>query len=143
LTVTYLDTSLLVAALTREPRTERAQKWLSAQPLQALSISDWVITEFSAALSLKVRMKQLRPVHRADALAAFTALAEESLSVLPLSRLDFRTAARFADQHGRGLRAGDALHLAVAANHGTRLLSLDRTQVEAAKALGVSASLFS
>ena len=51
--------------------------------------------------------------HRAAALAAFTRLAAESLLVLPVERSAFPTAARFADQHGVNLRAGDALHLAI------------------------------
>lgn len=137
----YLDTSLLVAAMTNEPRTAEMQEWLAAQSPEELTISDWVITEFSGALSLKVRAGQLTPAHRADALAVFTSLTEQSFSVLPVSRLDFRTAARFADQHLTGLRSGDALHLAVAANHGIRLNSLDRGLVQAAEALGVSSAL--
>lgn len=137
----YLDTSLLVSALTHEPRTVEIQAWLAAQPVDELIISDWVITEFSSALSVKMRTGQLAPAHRADALAAFTSMTDLSFSVLPLSRLDFRAAARFADQHTTRLRAGDALHLAVAANHGIRIASLDTVLVRAAESLGVSAVL--
>ena len=137
----YVDTSVLVAALTHERRTTEMQEWLAAQPAGELAISEWVIAEFSAALSLKVRAGQLAPEHRADALAVFTELVEESFSVLPVSRLDFRTAARFADQHLTGLRSGGALHLAVAANHGAKVHALDRAPVQAARALGVGAVL--
>ena len=137
----YLDTSLLVSALTHEARTAEIQGWLAAQAADELIISDWVVTEFSSALSMKVRTAQLAPDHRAEALALFTSLTDASLTVLPVTRLEFRTAARFADQHETGLRAGDALHLAVAANHGLRLQSLDRGLVHAATALGVNASL--
>jgi len=137
----YLDTSLLVAVLTNEPRTAEIQEWLAAQPVEGLVISDWVVTEFSGALSLKVRTGQLTSAQRADVLAAFTSMAELSLSVLPLSRQNFRTAAHFADQHATGLRSGDALHLAIAAEHGIRLASLDQVQVRAAESLGVSAIL--
>ncbi len=38
----YLDTSLLVAALTREPRTGAMQAWLASQPADTLCISEWV-----------------------------------------------------------------------------------------------------
>ena len=49
--------------------------------------------------------------------------------------------AHFADHHAFGLRAGDALHLAIAYNHGLELCSLDKTLVRAAEPLAVSARL--
>lgn len=137
----YLDTSLLVAAFTNEVRTREMQDWLAAQPPEQLAISDWVITEFSGALSLKVRAGHLSPAQRAEVLAAFTAMADASFTVLPVSRLEFQMAARFADQYSTGLCAGDALHLAVASTHGARLCSLDQVLASAAEALGVSAVL--
>ena len=107
----YLDTSLLVAALTNEPETERMQGWLGEQEPSRLAINDWVITEFSAALSMKLRTGQLEAAHRAAALAMFSQLSVNSFSILFISGLQFRTAARFADHHSLNLRAGDALHL--------------------------------
>jgi predicted nucleic acid-binding protein len=137
----YVDTSILVAALTRERHTPRAQAWLAGQEPGELSISEWVITEFSSALSLKLRTGQITPAQRADSLSAFTELTETSFHVLPVSGVDFRVAARFVDQQLTGLRAGDALHLAIASHHGARLRALDQGLVAAAAALGVSAAL--
>jgi predicted nucleic acid-binding protein len=137
----YLDTSLLLAALTREQRTAQVQNWLAEQPTESLMISDWVVTEFSAALSVKLRTKQLAARQRADALALFTTLCEESFLRLSVSREDFQAAARFADQYKSGLRAGDSLHLALAANHGLRLVTLDKGLARAAIALGISSEL--
>ncbi len=137
----YVDTSVLVAALTNEVVTPRMQAWLAAQAPDSLSISAWVVTEFSAALSVKLRTKEFESSHRADALAVFAQLCDESFAVLGVSALDFRTAARFADQYALGLRAGDALHLAVCAEHGTTLCTLDRRLSEAGPALGVKTLL--
>lgn len=134
----YLDTSVLVAALTREAKTSAIQTWLAEQVTDELLISDWVTTEFSSALSIKLRTGQIDARQRAEALAVFNQLATESLGVLPVSASCFRTAARFADQHALGVRAGDALHLAIAADRGATLCTLDRRLIDAGAALGVS-----
>lgn len=133
----YLDTSLLVAALTREAQTARVQAWLDAQEADDLAISDWVGAEFSAALSIKRRLGQIGADHCADVLAIFARLASESFVTLPITGQHFRAAARLADQHAAGLRAGDALHLAVCADHGATLCTLDRRLGEAGPTLGI------
>ena len=137
----YLDTSLLIAALTNEAETLQMQRWLVEQDPDELVTSDWVATEFSAALSIKLRTGGIEAHHRAGALTMFTRLCNDNLTVLPVSRLQFQTAARFADQYALGLRAGDALHLAVCADQGATICTLDRRLSEAASALGVKAAL--
>ena len=137
----YLDTSLLVAALTNETETERMQSWLGQQAGDDLAISDWVVTEFSSALSIKLRAGHIEAAHRADALAMFARLTADNFLVVPVSRLQFRTAARFADQHQMNLRARDALHLAVCADHGATLCTLDRRLSDAGPALGIKTML--
>jgi predicted nucleic acid-binding protein len=127
--------------LTNEAETGRVQAWLAEQAADGIAISDWVTTEFSSALSVKLRSGQIEPVHRADALAMFTRLSADSFAVLPVSGLQFRTAARFADQYALGLRAGDALHLAICADHGATLCTLDRRLSEAGPELGVKTML--
>jgi len=137
----YLDTSLLVSALTTEAKTASVQSWLGEQSASELAISEWVITEFSAALSIKLRTGQLDSGTRADALTLFARFCAETVEVLPISGLHFRTAARFADQHAFGLRAPDALHLAICADHGATLYTLDRRLADAGPGLGLSSVL--
>ncbi len=105
-----------------------------------LAISDWVVTEFSSALSIKLRMKHLGIEQRALATGLFTTL-KSRLLVAQITRNHFLTAARFADQYGLGLRAGDALHIAAAAELGATIRTLDKRLSEAAMALGVATAL--
>jgi predicted nucleic acid-binding protein len=136
-----VDTSILVAALTDETATERSQTFLAEAEPSELAIDAWVITEFSSALSIKVRTGQLAPAQRNVVLREFTRLIGESFEVLPVSLATFVAAARLVDQHAFGLRAGDALHLAVAIEQGAMLASLDKLLVDAGAALGASTRL--
>ena len=133
-----MDTSIWVAALCNEAATAAVQEWLADQPGGDLAVSDWVITEFSSALSLKIRTGQITPEHRADALKEFKHLLSVSLLTFHISPEDFHTAARLADMHQSGLRAGDALHLATCANQGHTLATLDKTLATTATQLGVA-----
>jgi predicted nucleic acid-binding protein len=135
--ILYVDTSVLVAAHTGEARTADMQAWLGRRGATALAISGWVIAEFSAALSKKQRVGEIDGAYRAYALAEFKRVTVPSLAVLEIRSSDFRTAARYADQYATGLRAADALHLAIASGHAAALHTLDERLAKAGLALGV------
>ena len=134
----YLDTSAIISALIREGRTDSVHSWLASQDPDALMISDWVVSEISAALSLKLRTREIDPPLRAAALASFQKQFADRLLVAPVTPSHFRTAARFCDQHGLELRAADALHLAVSADYGATLVTLDRILADSGAPLGVA-----
>jgi predicted nucleic acid-binding protein len=133
----YLDTSLLVSALTREPDGVRVRAWLDQHAAEEFAVSEWVATEFAAALSIKLRTKQIDTNKRAAAAAAFAGVILGSCTMLPVTTQDFRTAGTYAGHQKLALRAGDALHLAVCAENGATLCTLDRRLGSAGTALGV------
>lgn len=138
----YADTSLLVSALTsNEAASGRSQLWLAAQEPGSIAVSDWTITEFSSALSIKTRTKVIDQPRQALAITTFDMLAAQSFVLLPIQREHFRLAAAYAGDPNSGLRSGDALHLAVAFLAGVKLRSLDTRLVNAAQMLGCEAEL--
>lgn len=137
----YIDTSVWVAALCREPFTPRVQAWLGKQSAGALHVSGGVQAEFASALSLKQRTGQLDAAQAATALTLFSATFEQACQRVSVEEADFALAARLVADPAGGLRAGDALHLAMAARQGLALVTLDSILAKAALRFGVQARL--
>jgi uncharacterized protein len=137
----YLDTSLIVAALCKEATTARVQAWLTQQDVSHLAVSDWTLTEVSAALSINLRSGRIDLGQRATALALFNKLLTSSFTVLDVTRHHFLTAAKFADHQATGIRAGDALHLAIAAEQSATVCTLDHRMARGGPPLGVPTQL--
>lgn len=137
----YLDTSFLVPYFVSEESSEKVERFLLGVKGEELAVSAWTATEFASALGLKVRMKQLGKPAAAAVLNAFREVGEGYFNWLPVSPADFRIASGYLEKWDLGLRAGDALHLAVAgSNRVKKLLTLDEGMLKAAKALRIPAS---
>lgn len=134
----YLDTSAAVPIFVHESMTVRMQTWLVGQPAGTVATSLWVSTEFSAALAMKVRSGELDPETRLAVLAEWRRFDESEARRLEIIANHFSEAARIADRHELGLRAGDALHLAIASTADCTLVTLDKAMAKAARAVGMA-----
>jgi predicted nucleic acid-binding protein len=133
----YLDTSVLVAAVTREDGTARVLALLQSLQGKGFAVSDWSFAEMAAALAGKLRLRTIDSAAHDQAKLAFVAMASEQLRTLPVERADFSAAARLVERQDFVISAPDALHLAVAARHGAAFATLDQQQAGAARVMGL------
>jgi uncharacterized protein len=103
-----------------------------------LIISDWVVTEFAAALSVKLRTAAIDEAVREAIDDQFETLRQHVLQTIPISSSHFHMAAHFARRAPLGLRAGDALHVAIAAEAGAAICTTDKRLASAAAQFGVT-----
>ena len=136
----YLDTCVLLAVLTPEVHTQVATQALAQAP-STPAISPWTTTELHSALGLKVRTGALNTSQADAVLEAYQHTLAPALLMLDIEERDFRHADACLRSWPAGLRAADALHLAIAAGRGATLCSLDARFVGAAKGLGLPAQL--
>jgi predicted nucleic acid-binding protein len=105
-------------------------------------VSLWAKTEFASLLARKVRMGESTADFADEVLAKFEKMMRESCQVIVPSATDFDQATRYLQHYQGGLRAGDALHLAIAYNQRTQsMLTLDKDLARAAALLGISVDL--
>ncbi|MHB8255076.1 MAG: type II toxin-antitoxin system VapC family toxin [Acidiferrobacter sp.] len=133
----YLDTSVVVSLLTMEATTERVTTWFSGL-LDTPAISDWTLTEFSSAIALKRKTGQLSERHAEAVRREFHYLVAGGVRLLPVSRAAFTAAAELIVSVGRGLRSGDALHLALVQEvRAISLATLDTVMAHGARSLKI------
>lgn len=130
----YFDTSFLVPLILDEATSDPIEAFMSALPVGELATGHWTRVEFSSLLAREVRMGGLSDIAARKADGTFeSVLAESFLLLLPTAR-DFDRARTFLGTGEAGLRAGDALHLAIAAGHAAdAIYSLDKTLLRAGK----------
>jgi uncharacterized protein len=134
----YLDTSFLAPFYIQEATSALVETILLNIPTDKLAISDWTTVEFTSLVSRRVRMNELNLEQMEAVIHSFQEDSSQSYTVFRVTTADFILASEFIQQWETGLRAGDALHLAIARNHSIEnLLSLDRKLIDAARQLNI------
>lgn len=139
----YLDTSAAVPLFVAEPSSDLVDNWLGACDVPVVS-SDWIVTEFASALSIKERSGTLSARDAKAAWRSFETFCRSGLRLAPVSRRAFEGAAKMVRQSAHGLRSSDALHLAAALEIGAKTIAtLDATMAGNAKRLKLKTVDFS
>lgn len=135
----YLDTSFLLPYYISEATSNAVDHVLTS--LNNIFVSTWTRVEFTSALARQVRMGGFDSQQAQVYLEAFDQDLQQSYHLLTLHNSDYTLATHLLLRHPTlGLRAGDALHLAVTINHELTLYSLDTTFINAAHHLGHAAT---
>lgn len=136
----YLDASVLLPTLIAEPATEAVYDCLGTDG-QELLIGDFAAAEVASALSRLVRMALLTDTDASARLADFDAWRAAMSLPVDIAASDARLADIYARRFDLGLRAPDALHLAIARRLDATLVTLDRRLATAAREMGITAEV--
>ena len=138
----YFDTSFLAPLILQEATSAVIEQFMAGLPVGKMAVSHWTRVEFSSLLAREVRMGGLDHQTALAADAQFERIVAESFVVLLPNIHDFNLAKDYLGTPGSGLRAGDALHLAIAKNHRVEALySLDKTLIKAGHGVGLQVNV--
>lgn len=136
--VRYADTCLLLSLVFRDAGTPAALAWLESAGADPLLISHWTLTEFASAAGIMARRGDLPPQLHREGLERFRRFVAARLRTEPPAVADFERASIWLENYRSGLRAGDALHLAICARTAATLCTADRILADAAAGLGLA-----
>ena len=137
----YLDTSFVAPLVIAEISSDAVEAFVLKLKRGELTTSMWTQVELASLVSRKVRMGELSTSDAGAVRRKFERVLGESFEVLLPTGEDFAVAGKYLETPKTGLRAGDALHLAIAANHGAKkILTLDRGFLEAGRRLKLPVS---
>lgn len=130
----YLDASVLVALLVEEAASAEAQARIVGE---TLLISDFAVAEFSAAIARRVRIGDMPAGQAPLTFQAFDSWAARATTRIGQDPADAPRATALVRRLDLGLRAPDALHIAIAERLAATLFTLDRPMARAATTLGL------
>lgn len=132
----YLDASVLVASLTNERRADEARRLIASYTPLDIVFSSWTVVEALSGLSKKVRIGDLTEAEF-ELLSAQVETLPHKHSRAPVTEQHFLSAMQLVRARETSLRAGDALHLAIASDFSLTLATFDEVLRDAAQRIGV------
>jgi predicted nucleic acid-binding protein len=137
----YFDTSFLAPLILEESTSVKIEAFFARLPVGELYVSHWTRVEFSSLIAREVRMGGIAEAEALQAIGQFDELVADSFQVLAPGVADYELAKAYIQHFATKLRAGDALHLAIAHNNGAKTFyTLDEGLLNAARLLKVHAS---
>jgi predicted nucleic acid-binding protein len=132
----YLDASVVVALLTKDVFTSRAESYIRANaPL--LIVSDFTAAEFASVIARRLRVREItEPIARV-VFVEFDAWVIRSAEHADTTTADVIAAAGALRRLDLPLRTADAVNIAIARRIGATLMTFDEKMAASAKALGV------
>jgi uncharacterized protein len=130
----YLDASVLVALLSQDLFTARAEAFLRLHA-PVLIVSDFAATEFASAMARRVRTRDLTSKEARAAFSNFDAWTARATTRVALTTADVSAAAGYIRRLDLTLRTPDALNIAVTQRIGATLVTFDDKMAATARSL--------
>ena len=130
----YLDANILVALLTPEPFSRRADTFLRTNT-EPLIVSDFAAAESSSAVARRVRLREFTRYQAQITLSRFDAWLVRTADRVEIGAEDVALATAFLRRLALTLRTPDAIHIAIAQRIAARLVTFDERMAQSARAL--------
>ena len=136
----YLDASVVVALLTKDVFTSRAESYIRANA-PILFVSDFAAAEFASVIARRLRVREItEPIARV-VFVEFDAWVIRSTEHADTTTADVIAAAGARRRLDLPLRTADAVNIAIARRIGATLMTFDEKMAASAKALGVGVAV--
>ncbi len=131
------DTSFLIPLILPEKTSEQIEAFFQDLPIdQTLVVSQWTRIELASVLSRLVRMGELNEETAVLCNERFAILLADNFQVVLPDLDDFDLSWDYLARFNTSLRAGDALHLAIASNLAVeKIITLDQGMLKAGEIL--------
>jgi predicted nucleic acid-binding protein len=100
-------------------------------------VSDFAIAEFSSGVARRVRMRELTDRDANGVFMNVDAWLSSAVRRVDTTSSDIRSAQHLVRRLDLELRTPDAIHIAIAQRYQAHLLTFDRRQAKAARAVGL------